>query len=233
MYHAIATLAPDPNKLCTVPDRFEAQRSYLKQCHMREVSMQELNRAMNMNRARGLVGFTFNDGCKDVLDTAMPVLKKFGFSATVFVVVGRLGKENDWQHTYSPKPRIKLLEAKELREVVIRGMEVGSHSMTHANLRGAEPELLTREVETSCRMLSTVLREAVQGFCFLYGCLDEEAVQAVRRAGSAYACGWMTRPERNVYDWPRIPVSDRDNAVRFALKLETYAQHSKVSRRYT
>jgi peptidoglycan/xylan/chitin deacetylase (PgdA/CDA1 family) len=233
MYHAIAAIAPDPNMLCTVPGRFEAHMCYLKRRHLRGVSMQELNRAVNMNRAKGLIGLTFDDGYKDFLDTAVPVLERFGFSATVFVVADRLGKENDWQHAYSPRPSIELLEAEELREIVIRGMEVGSHGMTHANLRSATPELLTREVEDSRRMLSTVLHEAVQGFCFPYGSLDKEAVQAVRRAGYAYACGWRTRPERSVYDWPRIPVSDKDNVARFAIKLEAYAPYSKLATDHT
>jgi peptidoglycan/xylan/chitin deacetylase (PgdA/CDA1 family) len=232
MYHAITTLAHDPNMLTTTPDRFEAQMSYLKRRKLQGVSMGELHQAMTIDGARGMVGITFDDGYKDFLHAAMPILERFGFSATVFVVVGMLGKENAWQHTYAPRPRIKLLEDEELREVSNCGLEVGSHTMTHANLLDAEPELLRREVEGSRRMLSTVLGEAVQGFCFPFGCLDDVAVQAVRQAGYAYACGWRTRPERSVYDWPRIPVSDRDNAVRFAAKLKAYPQYANVKRRF-
>ena len=77
--------------------------------------------------------------------------------------------------------------------------------MTHANLLDAEPELRRREVEGSRRKVSTILGEAVQGFCFPFGSLDDVAVQAVRQAGYADACGWRTRPERSVYDRPGYP----------------------------
>ena len=230
-YHAITTLAHDPNMISTAPDRFEAHMAYLKRRRLRGVSMRELHRAMTVDGAKGLVGLTFDDGYRDFLHTAVPILERFGFTATVFAVAGMPGGENAWRHAYSPRPRIKLLENEELREVSNRGLEVGSHTMTHADLFGAQPELLRREVEESRRILSTVLGEAVQGFCFPYGSLDGAAIQAVRRAGYAYACGVNARPERTLYDWPRIPVSDRDNAVRFAAKLKAYTQYSYVKQR--
>ena len=232
MYHAVGTFTEDPNMLCTTPERFEAQMYYLKRHNLRGVSMRELRRAMSTSTAGNLVGLTFDDGYEDFLYTAAPILERFGFSATVFVVVGMLGTENDWQHAYAPKPRMRLLEADELREVAARGMEVGSHGLTHAKLLSAEPALLSQEVESSRHRLSEVLDDAVEGFCFPYGSLDGAAVQAVRRAGYAYACSWRTRVEQSAYDWPRIPVSEKDNAFRFAVKFKAYAQYTRITRNF-
>jgi peptidoglycan/xylan/chitin deacetylase (PgdA/CDA1 family) len=232
MYHSITTLAHDPNMLSTTPDRFEAQMSHLKRRKLRGVSMRELQQAMNLGDARGLIGLTFDDGYEDFLRTAAPVLERYGFSATVFVVAGMLGKENDWPHAYSPRPRIKLLGAEELREVSDRGLEVGAHGMTHTSLLGTEPELLRAEVEDSRRMLGKILGEEVRGFCFPYGDLDLAAIRAVRRAGYTYACSWRVRPNRSAYDWPRVPVFERDNLVRFATKIEVYELYSYVRRRF-
>lgn len=230
MYHSIGWLKDDPNMLSTSPERFEAQMLYLKRHRLRGVSMRELRQAVNEGDAKGLVGLTFDDGYEDFLSVAVPVLERLGFSATVFVVAEMLGKKNDWEHEHPPRPRLQLLDIAGLREVSERGMEVGSHSLTHARLAGAEPESLDKEVGESRRVLSEALGEAVEGFCYPYGSLDGAAVRAARRAGYAYACGWRTLVDRSAFDWPRIPISDRDGFLRFAAKLQIYSQYSAVRR---
>jgi peptidoglycan/xylan/chitin deacetylase (PgdA/CDA1 family) len=231
MYHSIADLEDDPNRLCTSPERFEAQMRYLKRHNLRGVSIEELRRAMSTGDAKGLVGLTFDDGYRDFLHTAVPVLESFGFSATVFVVVGMLGEENRWKHSYDPRPRMALLTATELHDVSERGMEVASHTMTHADLSGADPQVLETEVKDSRQRLSELLGEEVKGFCYPYGSLDRAAVEAVRHAGYAYGCGWRAQPERSAYDLSRMPMSERDNVPRLAVKLKVYPQYSAIRQR--
>jgi len=201
---------------------------HLQRRGLRGTSMRELLRAMSAGEAKALVGLTFDDGYRDFADTAVPVLERFGFSATVFVVVGMIGEENDWVHAYYPRPRLKLLGAEDLREVVARGMEVGCHSMTHSNLSGFGAERLEKEIGESRRILGEVLGEAVEGFCYPYGSYDDAAVQATRRAGYSYACGWTTRVEGGLYDLPRIPVSERDHPLRIQAKLKMYSRYATV-----
>jgi peptidoglycan/xylan/chitin deacetylase (PgdA/CDA1 family) len=127
---------------------------YLKECGLRGVSMRELCRAKSMGDIKGLVGLTFDDGYEDFLHTAVPVMERLGFSATVFVVASMLGEQSSWKSVYKPTPQLRVLGAEELREISARGMEVGSHSMTHAMLPGLESELLEREVNGSRRLLT-------------------------------------------------------------------------------
>src|SRR5215211_6942140 len=229
MYHSISQLEDDPNLLCTSPAQFESQLLYLKQHNLRGVSVRELCRAISTGEDKGLIGLTFDDAYEDFLHTAVPILESLGYSATVFVVAG-MPEENDWEHAFTPRPRLKLLDAEGVREASERGMEVGSHSMTHARLSGVKPESLEREVGGSRRVLSEVLGRAVEGFCYPYGSLDSAAVQAARRAGYGYACGWNTPVERSAYDLPRIPISERDGLPRFAAKLQVYSQYSAAKR---
>ena len=51
---------------------------------------------MRAGRQRGLVGITFDDGYVNVLEAALPELKRRGFTASVFIISGRLGGTNDW-----------------------------------------------------------------------------------------------------------------------------------------
>jgi len=232
MYHAISRVPNDPNEDSTSPERFEAQMRYLKRRNLRGVSVVELHRAVTLGDARGLVGLTFDDGYEDFLQTALPMLERLGFSATVYVV-GSLPEETSWEHQYGPEysmPRMKLLGPDGVREVAARGMEVGAHSMSHAKLSGLDAELLEEEVSGSRRILSEVLGEAVQGFCYPYGSVDGAATRAVRRAGYAYGCAIIERAERSAYDLPRIPVAERDNLPRFAAKLRAYSQYSAAKK---
>lgn len=232
MYHSVSAPPNNPNRIFTSPELFEAQMLYLKQRNLRGVSMRELRTAERTGSARGLVGLTFDDGYVDFLQNAVPVLENLGFTATVFVVAGLLGEENKWEFRGDPRPQMTLLGAEGVREVAARGMEVGSHTMTHPKLLGLERELLEAEVRGSKEVLSEVLGEAVGGFCYPYGFIDAASVQAVRRAHYDYACAVVVRVEGNAYDLPRITVTE-DNLLRFAAKIRVYPQYARAKRIYS
>src|SRR3712207_3456782 len=104
MYHSVSRITDDPNLICTSPERFHTQMLQLKRHNLRGVAVRELRRAARAGSAKRLVGLTFDDGYEDFLYCAVPILERFGFSATVFVVGGMLGQENDWEHMYAPRP---------------------------------------------------------------------------------------------------------------------------------
>ena len=204
--------------------------SYLKRRGLRGVSVRELHQAAVAGDVKDLVGITFDDGYKDFLQAAVPVLEELGFAATVFAVGGMLGRENDWEHDYTPRPRLTLLKAGDLREVSSRGMEVGSHGMSHVKLASLGPEQLEEEVKGSRRLLSEVLGKEVEGFSFPYGSFDSAGLEAVRRAGYTYACAAPPQVDWDQYALPRIPVSDDDHLLRFGAKLAMYRQYSMAKK---
>ena len=227
MYHAIARAADDPNRICVSPRRFEAQMRYLKRRGLRGVSVRELLQAAGTERAGGLVGLTFDDGYENFLYAAMPILERFGFSATVFAVGGMLGGENSWDE----RPRMKLLGAEGIREAAKRGMEIGSHGMSHTRLSGLQTAQLEEEMVESRRILGEILYEAVEGFCYPYGSVDSPATRAARRAGYSYACACWTRVESNVYDLPRPPLWEMDGPPMLAAKLKLFPLYFEITGR--
>ena len=220
MYHSISRPEVDHDPLCTSPERFEAQMLYLKRHNLRGVSMRELYLALNAGEATGLVGVTFDDGYEDFLDAAVPTLEKLGFSATVFVVAGMLGSENTWEHGGGPRPQLRLLGADGVREVSERGMEIGSHSVTHPRLSGLDSETLIREVEDSRQMLSEIVNAPIEGFSYPYGAVDGPAVRAARKAGYVYAVATKKQVEGGLHDWPRTYVGEKDSPLRLGVKLK-------------
>jgi peptidoglycan/xylan/chitin deacetylase (PgdA/CDA1 family) len=225
MYHSVSSPELDPNLLCVSPDRFQQQLDWLRRHGLRGVSARELILASENGAAAGLVGLTFDDGYRDFLTSALPVLDRYGFTATLFVVAGLLGGENVWDGAL----RWPLLDADELREVRAHGIEIGSHGMSHARLAGLDQVDLKREVQESRELLSEVLGGAVDGFCFPYGSLDGPAVQAVREAGYGYGCG-VKVPTATVgrFSLPRVHVGQRDGAFRLTLKRRVYSAYART-----
>lgn len=215
MYHAIAKVPGDPNRICVSPRRFEAQMRYLKGRGLRGVSVRELMLASGTDRAARLVGITFDDAYENFLHAAVPVLEEYGFSATVFAVGGMLGADNSWDE----HPRMGLLGAEGLREASKRGMEVASHGMSHIKLASAGEARLFEEVVESRSVLAELLDEAVVGFCYPYGSVDRAAARAARDAGYSYACACWTRVENSLFDLPRPPVWEMDGPLLLAAKL--------------
>lgn len=215
MYHSIAEYDVDPFEVTMHPRRFEKQLRWLRRRGLRGVSMHELLHARSEGRARGLVGLTFDDGYRDFLTTALPVLQRYGYTATVFVLAGRLGGSNEWSR---PGPEKALLSAAEIREIDRAGMEVGSHGLRHVSLVKTEDAELGEEVQRSREILAEVVDHEVGGFCYPYGYLDSRVVAAARAAGYDYACAVKTSVEIGRYAIPRTLVHDRDTMWRLDAK---------------
>jgi peptidoglycan/xylan/chitin deacetylase (PgdA/CDA1 family) len=215
MYHSIASYDEDPYEVTMSPQRFAKQMRWLRRRGLRGVSMGELLQAAAQGRARRLVGLTFDDGYQDFIANAMPLLQEYGFTATLFVLAGRLGGQNEWSR---PGPCKPLLTADDVREIDRAGMEIGSHGLEHVSLLTADDLQLNRETVLSREILSELLGRPIPGFCYPYGFLDTRVVDAVRAAGYHYACAVGPGPDIGRHAIPRTLVHDRDTSWRLEAK---------------
>lgn len=215
MYHSIAPYDDDPYEVTMTPQRFEKQLQWLRRRGLRGVSMGELLQARSEGRARRLVGLTFDDGYQDFVSNALPVLQRYGFTATLFVLAGRLGGTNEWSR---PGPSKALVTADEIVEIADAGMEIGSHGLKHVSLLKADDAQLADETVRSREILEELLGEPVRGFCYPYGYLDERVVAASRAAGYDYACAVKVSTSIGRYAIPRTLVHDRDTSWRLEAK---------------
>jgi peptidoglycan/xylan/chitin deacetylase (PgdA/CDA1 family) len=215
MYHGVADEAEDPNHLCVTPNRFAEQMTWLKRRGLRGVSIGTLVDAMRADRPRGLVGITFDDGYVSVLEAALPELRRHGFTATMFIVSGRLGGSNEWDEG----PRWPLVSAGQVGELAAAGMEIGSHSTTHVRLAGLDAGQLKAQLGESKASLAELTGAPVRGFAYPYGSMDAAARLAVRDAGYDYACAVQTPlRELGIMALPRVYVGQSDDARRMAVK---------------
>jgi peptidoglycan/xylan/chitin deacetylase (PgdA/CDA1 family) len=222
MYHGVADVAEDPNKLCVTPSRFAEQMAWLERHGLRGVGVGTLVDAMRAGRHGGMVGITFDDGYVNVLEAALPELQRRGFGATAYIISGRLGGTNDWDEG----PAWPLMSADQVGKLAAGGIEIGSHSATHVRLAGTSAEQLAAEVGASRSALAAVTGAEIRGFAYPCGSMDAEARRAVRDAGYDHACAVETRvADIGLMALPRIYVGQQDGAVRMAAKRHIYRNY--------
>ncbi len=221
MYHSVAPYEHDPYLVTVRPERLDAQFRCLRRAGLRGVGVGDLLAARRRGAARGLVGLTFDDGYRDFAHTVVPLLRRHGFGATVYVVAGLLGGTNLWDPDGERKD---LMTADEVAGVAAEGIEIGAHGMTHVPLSGSigAPEL-AREVGESRRVLGDLVPRPVAGFCYPYGAHDDRAVAAVRAAGYEHACATGRPDDPGPLALPRTYVGDRDGALRLVAKRGRHA----------
>lgn len=217
MYHSVADPTDDPYQVTVSPARLARQLDWLRRRGLTGVSMERLLRARAAGRGAGLVGLTFDDGYADFVTGALPLLRQYGCTATVYVLPGRIGGSNEWDRLGPRKP---LLTEDGIRAAVDAGMEVGSHGLLHTDLTGpdVDDELLAAETARSRALLRAVSGAEVTGFCYPYGSVDARAVNAVRAAGYSYAVGISPGPLTGLFALPRIHVGERDTGWRMHAK---------------
>jgi peptidoglycan/xylan/chitin deacetylase (PgdA/CDA1 family) len=216
MYHGVGRVSEDPFHLFVSPERFSQQMNVLRVLGLRGVPFSVFVEAVQRGAADGLVSLTFDDGYKDVLTWAAPVLERHGFTATLFAVSGLPSGENVWD----PPPRRSLMSEEDLVRLTAHGWEIGSHSVTHPHLTSLDADRLREEVSASGPTLAEVTGSKPRSFCYPYGSVNAEVVEAVRAAGYSYACA-VQRVDGLPENWavPRVGVTERDHPIRFAAKL--------------
>lgn len=215
MYHAVSDgtdRASDPFLICVSPATLDRQFAFLARRGLRGVSVRELLAAEDPS---SLVGLTFDDGYADFHTAALPILRRHGFTATVYMVVDRIGAVNDWEET---GPVRTMMSLDQLRECADAGMEVGSHGLVHARLPGAGPEVLRTEIAESRTKLAELIGRPVDGYCYPYGDLDGEAVAAVREAGDDHGAAIWRSADTGRYALPRSYVGEKDGTLRLQAK---------------
>ncbi len=124
---------------------------------------------------------TFDDAFADLAEHAFPVLRRYGFTATVFVVTGHIGGVNSWDQERGSAIH-PLMTADQLRYWADQGMDFGAHSRTHPDLTVLAPEAAKQEVTGSRDELAAILGRPVTAFAYPYGRENEAVCESVRNA---------------------------------------------------
>jgi peptidoglycan/xylan/chitin deacetylase (PgdA/CDA1 family) len=121
--------------------------------------------------ARPMVSLTFDDGSQAFHDDALPVLAAHGFTTTQYVPTRGLGSDPF------------LMTPAELRELVAAGHEIGSHTVSHADLTTLDDDALDTELRDSKSQLETVTGASVTGIAYPFGSYDARVIATAQALG--------------------------------------------------
>lgn len=115
-----------------------------------------------------VLAITFDDGYQSIYKEALPVLQKYGLTATVFLVTGDQRNKEDSERLPTLGAR-KMLSWENIHEMKSAGIEFGSHSLTHPDLTRLSLDHVEREVCDSKTILEDTLGRKVSAFAYPYG----------------------------------------------------------------
>jgi peptidoglycan/xylan/chitin deacetylase (PgdA/CDA1 family) len=165
------------------PRRFERQIAWLAENGYRSLTVSELLHRDNHAGAKQIV-ITFDDGYQSLLKYALPILSRYDFRATVFVVTAYVGQTNGWDVKFF-LPRLRHLDWGELRALLAAGWEIGSHSLQHDYLPLLSDHQLQRDLSLSRQMLQDHLGAPAHHLSLPFGRGDSRVYQAAKKAGYA------------------------------------------------
>jgi len=236
MYHNIDNPpqgARIPN-LYVTPRMFRFQMWYLRAAGFKVVSIQDMLALVSQaNVDKNLAAITFDDGYMDFYKNAYPVLKRYGYPSTVYVVSGLVGKDNVWdsRNENFAKP---LMDWKKIIEISRNGVQIGSHTKTHPELTRLSAGEQNEEISASKKDLEEQLKYPIDTFCYPGGDHDEQVKKAVKKAGYRNAITTQRGHVEEGYDpyaLRRIPIKLITNPFSFLYKIHTDSEKRKGKQR--
>jgi GT2 family glycosyltransferase/peptidoglycan/xylan/chitin deacetylase (PgdA/CDA1 family) len=187
------------------------------------------------NGSKVLLAITFDDAFVSVRENALPVLKKYGLSAGVFVTTGCLGKPPNWSMAYDcPDRDDTVMSEQQVKELDGDGFEILSHTISHSALTRVDDDKLQKELVDSQKELQRMVGREIPGISYPYGEYDARVCDAARRAG--YKLGFTVEPQMVNYSTDnlsigRFSVSPKDGMLKFGLKVRGSYQAERYLRR--
>ncbi len=225
MYHSIQAVSKSTvmRSLHVSPKRFRFQMWLLKIMGYKGLSLRELKPYLDGKRKDKVVGISFDDGYKNNLLNAMPILKKHNFTATCYIVSKRIGLTNIWDESQGITQN-QLMSINEIKQWLSNGMDIGAHSQTHPNLEKISISDAIDEIKNSKEDLESIFNIKILDFCYPYGRMNDEVCELVKSAG--YESGiTMIRGRAglsaNQMKLPRIPITHHTLPHLFLLKVLT------------
>ena len=220
-YHSIS------NENCPISlslDEFEKQLIFFKKNHFQSIHFSEIE---NISSKKFII--TFDDGYKDLITNALPLLKKYNFKATCLIISNLIGKKNIWDEFKKNIKDKELMNLADIQYWLENGMKIGSHSKNHKKLTKLNEKDKIDEIINSKNELESLTGSTVDSFCYPFGSYDENIINIVKKK---YDFAFTTNRSRfntnkhNKYLLPRIDMGKKMS--KFKLYLKTFTPYEDV-----
>ncbi|BBH20749.1 hypothetical protein Back11_20940 [Paenibacillus baekrokdamisoli] len=208
-YHSISDHSS--SEYAVTREKFEQQMAYLHSHGYRALTLAQFELYMKQQKPvdEKCVLLTFDDGYANNYDVAFPILKKYGYTATLFVIT-------DWVNS---KPYMKWTQIKELHQA---GWDIMPHSRTHPHLPLETAAKQKDEILGSKKAIEHILHSKVDAFAYPYGHRSQMTVDLIHNNGYSYAFTFddgLTSSGQNPYLLKRLIVSGKEPLQTFIKRL--------------
>jgi len=208
LYHSL-----NPKKEGVSEDLFEKHIQYLSTNH-EIITLKEALQRFNSNSLNGdeLV-ITFDDGYEDTATKALPILKKYKATATVFITTGLINNYYMQQ---------KMINENQIKKMSKNGIEIGSHTLTHPNLTAISKKRLKEELKQSKIELEKIIGKEVSSFSYPTGFYNQMVINLVKKTGYKNGCtifhDFLIEKEKK-YEIPRMVMYSYDSILDLQAKI--------------
>jgi len=198
---------------------FEKQLVFFKKNNFHSIHFNEIK---NTSKKKFII--TFDDGYKDLITNALPLLKKYNFKATCLIISNLIGKRNIWDEYKKNVKDKELMNLSDINYWLKNGMKIGSHSKNHKKLTKLDEKEKMDEIINSKNELESLTGTTIDSFCYPYGLYNENVVNIVKEK---YDFAFTTNRSRfntnkhNKYLLPRIDMGKKMSIFKLYLKAFT------------
>ena len=195
MYHRIVPEAPKHSHhgIWVTVQSFEQNLHSLQHRGYSSITFEQYQLFLNgkFTLPKKPVILTFDDGYEDNYTYAFPLLKKYGFSAVIFLVAEIKRRTNFWD---AEEPQVPLLNNEQIREMSGAGIEFGSHTVTHLDLTQCPPDLIQKELIKSKKILEHRTGKDIISLAYPYGAVNERIKALTAEAGYTFGIATNSGP---------------------------------------
>lgn len=227
MYHSVGdqgtALDGYGDKLNVSTESFDKHMTFIKIFNYKVIPLREfIERIKNGEKIpQGTIAITFDDGVKNNFEEAYPILKKYGFTATIFVPTDFIGKE-------------KFLNWNEIKIMQRDNISIGSHTESHTWLPSMTYKEIQKELRNSKEILEKNTGVKIDLFSYPLGGFDERVKRIAKEEG--YVGAVSTNPgekslPNDIYALKRVRISETaNNPITFLVETSGYYTFIKEKR---
>ena len=228
MYHSISEATEKRAHpyywTATTPAIFADHMRHLYEQNYTTVSLQDAVRRIETHSVKRekLVVLTFDDGYRDSYTQAFPTLRRYGFTATVFLPTAYIGE------TSRRFNGAGCLTWNQVRDLSRSGVHFGSHTVTHPQLRTLKAEAIRDEVRRSKETIEEKLGCPVKSFAYPFALPETDRAFRQRLRGILEETGYENGVSTIIgtadqsgdrFLMKRLPVNSADDPRLFEAKL--------------
>ena len=216
-YHAIGECPhreQPHNCVCISTETFAKQVKFMAKSRQ-VVSLDDVIKGRFSGR-RPAVAITFDDGYRNIIENALPILNKYGFDATIFVPTKWIGQKNIWDSDTACFP-LEIANENDLQKAARLGIAVESHGHAHIDLERADPLIVAEDLQMSVVRLREILGRQPRYLAYPYGRQSPATWVSAAEAGFSHAflCDSV---EVGELAHERVSIDGREGRIRLRLK---------------